>query len=577
MATVQPLVLEGKPMSRAMKRATCLLVLATTGAFAAVGAPEAKRNAVERAQFRRKGEKPVTPAATPNVPESPFVHKRPGARPLCPVVFAADGQTVIWGEHDAAIYFWEPRTGKVVRKDWGWFVALSPDGKTMVVVAEDRKAYLLLNAVSGKVLQRFAADGGRLLLPDRAAAFTPDGTILALAQVKGIDVWDLATGKKLRRIEGGQVGQFGFSPDGRRLAIARDPSLLLIDLSTGERQFLIPPYLHATNIGAAYCPPFAFSLDGATLAAGLHLFWTGTDRPNRVRFFDVTTGEELAGWPLPNLILISALALSPDGKTLAMGRTDGEVWLWETAAGAVRARLREHTNGVGALAFSPDGASMASVGSYSLLVVCDVTGRAQAKGEWHDLSRRQREAVWEALGGPDPEKAFAAMGSLASAPDEASAFLQERLAALHSPDKALLARLVADLDDDRFAVREEAGRRLEQLGALAEPALRRALTATTSAEVRQRLTALLKKWEGRGGGERLRVSRSIEVLERLARPRARFSLDANRGLDREEVLDRLRCPSARSCLEALAREAEWPTLRREARDALDRLSRRPWP
>jgi WD40 repeat protein len=61
------------------------------------------------------------------------------------------------------------------------------------------------------------------------------------------------------------------------------------------------------------------------------------------------------------------LALSPDGKTMAVGDPKGTVTLWDLAGGKERARLSEprgkwtpeETRPVSALEFSPDGATLA--------------------------------------------------------------------------------------------------------------------------------------------------------------------------------------------------------------------------
>src|SRR5262249_8813051 len=56
---------------------------------------------------------------------------------------------------------------------------------------------------------------------------------------------------------------------------------------------------------------------------------------------------------------INAVAFSPDGKTLATGGSLRHVRLWDVASGAERATLRGHTLPVWSLAFSPDGKALA--------------------------------------------------------------------------------------------------------------------------------------------------------------------------------------------------------------------------
>src|SRR5688500_2433143 len=58
--------------------------------------------------------------------------------------------------------------------------------------------------------------------------------------------------------------------------------------------------------------------------------------------------------------LVYALALHPDGKTLATASFDTTVKLWDLAAGRELRTLAGHTGPVYGVAFAPDGAALAS-------------------------------------------------------------------------------------------------------------------------------------------------------------------------------------------------------------------------
>ncbi|MCM1973714.1 trypsin-like peptidase domain-containing protein [Streptomyces sp. G1] len=59
---------------------------------------------------------------------------------------------------------------------------------------------------------------------------------------------------------------------------------------------------------------------------------------------------------------VDAVAFSPDGKTLATGSFDGTARLWDVASGKTRHTLKGHTDQVWTTAFSPDGSLVATGG-----------------------------------------------------------------------------------------------------------------------------------------------------------------------------------------------------------------------
>ena len=114
---------------------------------------------------------------------------------------------------------------------------------------------------------------------------------------------------------------------------------------------------------------FAIALapDGRTLAVG---DWKGF-----VTLWDLQKGANKAsmeghqGGPMGGTL---ALAFSPDGTLLASGGTDGRILLWDAESLSQRGVCRGHTSWVRSLAFSPDGKVLASGGMDNTLRLWDV-------------------------------------------------------------------------------------------------------------------------------------------------------------------------------------------------------------
>jgi hypothetical protein len=93
-----------------------------------------------------------------------------------------------------------------------------------------------------------------------------------------------------------------------------------------------------------------------------------------------------------------------------------------------------------------------------------------------------------------------------------------------------LTRLIADLDNARFATRQDAAKQLEQLGELAVPALKQTLAAQPGLDTRRRIEGILDKLEGWDRSpERMRFRRAMQLLEGMATPEAARILEAIAG------------------------------------------------
>src|SRR5262245_12325655 len=129
-------------------------------------------------------------------------------------------------------------------------------------------------------------------------------------------------------------------PDGTSLLVAGGRAgLARVDLLSGE----ISP------LAATVVPPDAAKLaiapDGSTLAVAL---------PSETMLLDAAQGTERVRLPTPGRA-VATVVFSPDGRLVAIGRTDGELQLWEVATGALQRAWRGHAQVTRRLQFVGDG------------------------------------------------------------------------------------------------------------------------------------------------------------------------------------------------------------------------------
>jgi WD40 repeat protein/serine/threonine protein kinase len=238
-------------------------------------------------------------------------------------------------------------------------VAFSPDGKTLVT-GDAYGRVRLWDVTTGRELAKRLTSLGKVY----AVAFSPGGETLAIAtENQGVRLWEPTTGRGWTCPHRASVFSVAFAPDGKTLASGcANGTVALWDLAAPDKE---PPALaHTLGIGR-----LAFSATGELLAA------TGG---GRAMVWDARTARERAilhGHAASD----GALAVSPDGKTLATGAGDHTIQLWEVSTGRERAVLHGHTEDVWDLGFSPDGSTLASASYDKTLRLWDVaTNRPRA-------------------------------------------------------------------------------------------------------------------------------------------------------------------------------------------------------
>jgi WD40 repeat protein len=215
--------------------------------------------------------------------------------------------------------------------------------------------------------------------------FRGDGKYLAsFVQDDGVKLWDLTTGEAGASFAGQQFGAVVFTPDGKKIGVGGG-------VPSGIEFFSVPSQarepLLAPGPGAAFSP--VFSPDGKLLAAGSYTgdlpVWDATTGQQRHRqsghrhfvtdlafgrggrtVFSLGDDSTVRQWDLArpgdNRILHQLdtwghkLAVSPDGRWLAMTAAIRPLWIWDTTRGTATTLPTGSAEG---LVFSPDGKTLA--------------------------------------------------------------------------------------------------------------------------------------------------------------------------------------------------------------------------
>jgi tricorn protease-like protein len=212
--------------------------------------------------------------------------------------------------------------------------------KRMGIVAAALAFALLNRAVAQEPKLRATLDAKRYV---SRIDFHPDGKFLAAGgQDRAIEIWDLTAGKVVTTLRAppGFVLDVRYSPDGRLLAAAANESVVVWTTADGKQ---VAAFEKLDGTPAM----IGFSGDGSKLVAAC--------QKDGAIVWDTKTFQEIARLK-GDRADVRAVAISPDGKTVAAAHFHPVFEMWNVAEKKVTASRTEKGGfGFKGLSFSPDG------------------------------------------------------------------------------------------------------------------------------------------------------------------------------------------------------------------------------
>lgn len=469
--------------------------------------------------------------------------------------FSRDGRTAFTASDDNSVRVWDASTGKQqleIHTPKPGFVASSNDSIYVASRTGTIESYDAKTGEKKASVKAFATALAGMAVSDDGKQLIAAGRVVA-TDAGSVSILDPATLKEIRSfdLKGKPCEQMALQADGKTVAIAHENrSISVWNIETGQSLSTWKGEANRISAWVEKPKPTPYEIGSLTLSANGR--WLAfSDQEKGIACVDLLAGKRVGHAntecyyqnSAARYELSDAVAFSPDGRTVAYSGSESstKIVLIDIRTRAIRRNFTADNEQTRSLAWSPDGTKLLSAGADGTAIIWNVNaplGTTTPVADW-----------WTKLAQDKPADVEGLMAEMIAKPAETLTLLKQQLKPVPAIDSDEVGKLIAALDAADFDEREKATKQLHAIADQARNQLKDAHRAIASAEVKKRLQEILDGVDETKpmSGNRLRLSRAVELLERINTAEAKALLttlatgaaEAHMTIDAAESLTRM--------------------------------------